>query len=388
MPEFSAGKLTFLTAPACCLITVWAASTRLPASEEVTGQATSRAPVSQGDRSAFVGARTCLGCHRSEYVSWLRTAHYNNRVDRFETTETGISSRYRKLTGNLNLCYRCHSVSADERFGRTMVESGTSCESCHGAAGGKSGWLNRHAVYGPNVTRLSQETPENFAERIAFCEGAGMVRSGRQYKVAMNCLSCHIAGNTVLFEAGHKVHFDNFSLIPYMLGEVRHNFHLNQRHNAQAPTLDTRRRSLSQIHRIRLYLIVEQLARMEVALNYLTELPSDDAMGDQLADSLTGIFSDAAEELEEFTDVLVEEISPERESLSEEEIDPLRKAIAEFEQFKELESPTRAHASAAAQHISALAAEFLARHDGRKLGALDTEFLDYLGEPVGEALEP
>ena len=73
----------------------------------------------------------------------------------------------------------------------------------------------------------------------------------------------------LLFEAGHKVNFDNFSLIPYLLGEVRHNFHLNQRENAKAPTLDTQRRNTVPVDRVRVYFIVEQLARMEVALNYL-----------------------------------------------------------------------------------------------------------------------
>lgn len=340
------------------------------------------------DRSRFMGARTCLDCHRSEYVSWLQTAHYNNRANRFEGTENSIDTQYRELTGNVDLCYNCHSLPKEKRFGRLQVESGTSCESCHGAAGGDSGWLNRHAVYGPNVTSLEQETTEHYEQRVAWCEQAGMVRPGRQYDVAKNCLSCHIAGDALLFEAGHKVSFDNFSLIPYLLGEVRHNFHLNQRENAKSPTLDTTRRGLSPLLRTRLYFIVEQLARMEVSLRYLANLPSDDDLEERLADELIGIFDDAAAELEEFVEVLQEEEDDDGQTLSDDEAAPLLSAIDEFAEFDDLDTPTRADAAAAAERIEALAHEFLARHNGQRLGVLDTEFLEDLDEPVGRPLEP
>lgn len=392
MTAFCERKWTFLATATYCLIAGLNAWMVLQADDDSTQPAaekvTAPAATSQLDRSGFMGARACIDCHRSEYVSWLRTAHFRNRVNRFEGTEFSIDTKYRELTGHVDLCYNCHTLPADDRFGRRFVESGTSCESCHGAAGGESGWLNRHAVYGPNVTRLEQETPKHFADRIAFCEAAGMLRPGRQYSIAKNCLGCHIAGDAMLFEAGHKVSFDNFSLIPYMLGEVRHNFHLNQRHNAKSPTLDTKRRGLSPVHRVRLYFIVEQLARMEVALNYLARLPNEDAMAERLADELIGIFDEAAGELEEFAEVLMEVPDPAGELLSEQEVKPLLTAVEEFERFQDLESPTRADASASAQRISAMATEFLTSHDGRRLGALDVEFLEDLGDAVGKALEP
>jgi hypothetical protein len=392
MTIFCERKWTFLATATYCLIAGLNAWMVLQADDDSTQatakKVTTRAATSQLDRSRFMGARTCIDCHRSEYVSWLKTAHYSNRVNRFEDTESSIDTKYRELTGNVDLCYNCHTLPAKDRFGRVFVESGTSCESCHGAAGSENGWLNRHAVYGPNVTRLDQETPEHFADRIAFCEDAGMVRPGRQYSIAKNCLGCHIAGDAMLFEAGHKVSFDNFSLIPYMLGEVRHNFHMNQRHNAKSPTLDTKRRGLSAVHRVRLYFIVEQLARMEVALNYLAKLPNEEAMETRLADELIGIFDDAAGELEEFAEVLMEEPDPAGESLSEPEAKPLLAAVEEFERFQDLESPTRADASASAERISAVATEFLMSHNGRRLGALDVEFLEDLGDAAGKALEP
>jgi hypothetical protein len=111
-------------------------------------------------------------------------------------------------------------------------------------------------------------------------------------------------------------------------------------------------------------------------------------METRLADELIGIFDDAAGELEEFAEVLMEEPDPAGESLSEPEAKPLLAAVEEFERFQDLESPTRADASASAERISAVATEFLMSHNGRRLGALDVEFLEDLGDAAGKALEP
>jgi len=340
------------------------------------------------DRSHFVGARACIDCHRSEYVSWLNTAHFNNRADRFEGTENSIDTKYRAITGNVDLCYTCHGLPKDERFGRSFVESGTSCESCHGAAGGEEGWLNRHAVYGRNVTRIEHESLEHRTARVAHCENAGMIRSERQFKVATNCLSCHIVGNPDLIEAGHKTSFDKFSLIPYMLGEVRHNFHLDQRKNAKAPSLDSSRRNLPPVQRVRIYFIVEQLARMNVALTWLTQLPDEEAMEGAVAEDLLEIFDDAAAELEEFAEVMLETEDSAGIILTEDQLQPLLTAVELFAEFDELESPTRSDAAEAAKKIESLATEFQLMHDGSQLEVLDSEFLEDLDEPVGDALEP
>jgi hypothetical protein len=340
------------------------------------------------DRSHFAGARACIDCHRSEYVSWLNTAHYNNNAIRLEGTENSIDTKYQALTGNVDLCYTCHALPKEERFGRRFVESGTSCESCHGAAGGEDGWLNRHAVYGPNVTRMEHESPEHREARTAACEVAGMVRSERHFDVAQNCLSCHIVGHPQLIKAGHKTSFPKFSLIPYMLGEVRHNFHMDQRHNARASSLDISRRGISPVDRARVYFIVEQLARMNVALTWIARLPSDESMDGEVTDAMLRIFDDAAGELEEFAEVLLEEENSEGVMLTEEQLAPLLAAVEVFSEFDELESPTRADAAKAAHRIETLAAEFEQAHDGRLLDVLDVEFLEDLGDPVGDALEP
>lgn len=349
------------------------------------------AAIAKQDRSHFMGSRACLDCHRSEYVSWLGTQHYlNSKKNRFEGTESSIDTKYKHQVGNLELCYNCHMAPAEKRFGRVQVETGVSCESCHGASGGEHGWLNRHAVYGPNITKLEHETPQHKAERQAACDTAGMVRAGRPYEVAKNCFGCHIIADATLVgeDVKHPVSFDKFSLIPYMQGEVRHNFHRNQRENADTPTLDTLSRGLSLQQRKRVYLIIEQFAKAEVALNHLTELPTDEAMEDDLAGDMIDLFDDAASELEDFFDELEEPEDEDIPGLSEEELAPILTLLDEFEKFDDLDDPTRADAAQAARNVAAAAATFLTLHDGSKLRALDEAFVEDQDDPVGKALAP
>lgn len=343
------------------------------------------------DRSHFMGARACIDCHRSEYVSWLGTQHFlNSKKNRFEGAESSIDTKYKKLTGNLDLCYTCHMAPVQKRYGRTLVETGVSCESCHGASGGDNGWLNRHAAYGPNVTRLEHETPQHLAERQAACDAAGMITAGKPYAVAKNCFGCHIIAEATLVneDVKHPVSFDKFSLIPYMQGENRHNFHLNQRANADTPTLDTLRRGLDLLQRKRVYFVLEQFAKSEVALNHIAELPSDEALEDDLADSLTDLFDDAVGELEDFFDELEEPEDESIEGLSEEDLAPLMAVIEAFEEFDDIDELTRADAANAARIIAAAAASFQQLHDGSKLKALDEAFIEDLDEPVGTAIQP
>jgi len=342
------------------------------------------------DRSLFMGARACLDCHRSEFASWLSTEHFNNTINRFELDKDTIAKRYLEKHGSLDRCYQCHAAPKQKRFGRKFVETGTSCESCHGASGGEGGWLNRHAVYGPNTTHLEQETPQHFQNRIDFCDQAGMIRPGRQYLMAKQCMSCHLIGDPELIseDIGHPVSFDKFELLPYLNGEVRHNFHLNQRNNAKSPTLDTLRRGLSPTQRQRVYMIVEQLAKIEVAFNYLANLPNEEAFEERYADELIGIVEDGADFLDEYVEVLLEPDDSDVPPLNEAAVESLTIVLEEFEKFDDLDEPTRAAAADSARIVSKAANQFMTvMGDGSKLEALDIFFEDF-GDPVGDILQP
>lgn len=342
------------------------------------------------DRSRFVGARTCLDCHRSEYVSWLGTEHCDNSIDRFQISDVSVAKKYLDQGGTLDRCYTCHSAPSEKQFGRMAVESGTSCESCHGAAGGEDGWLNRHAVYGPNLTTLKQETPQHYRARVAFCDKAGMLRPGRQYEVARNCFGCHLIGDPKLIndDVGHPVVHEDFSLVPYLDSEVRHNFHLNQRENAKTPTLDTLRRGLSATERKRVYLVLGQLARMEIALHYLAKLPSDEALEERYADKLTDVFEDGADEIDYYVELLLEPENEDVKPLKEEDVKVLQQAVEAFEAFDDLDEPTRTAAADSAGSIRKLAEQFLTQFgDGSRLAALDV-LLEELDDPPSQPLQP
>ena len=342
------------------------------------------------DRSKFMGARACLDCHRSEYVAWLGTEHYKNPINRYEISEVSVAKKYLDQGGKLNRCYSCHSAPAEQNFGRVAVESGTSCESCHGAAGGNSGWLNRHAVYGTNVTTLKQETPEHYRQRIAFCDQAGMIRPGHQYEVAKNCFRCHMIGDPTLVsdEVGHPVIHEKFSLIPYLNSEVQHNFHLNQKANAEAPTLDTLRRGLSSLERKRVYLVLGQLAKIEVALRYLVDFPSDEALEERYAGKLIDAFEEGADEIDYYTELLLEPDDDDVPALEEEQIESLLTVIELFEDFDDLDKQTRDAARETANQIAKIAEEFLKTFgDGKQLAALDV-VLEELDDPPSQPLKP
>lgn len=344
----------------------------------------------KSDRGRFTGARTCLDCHRSEYVSWLGTDHCDNSINRYQISDVSIAKKYLDQGGTLDRCYSCHSAPREKRLGRLAVENGTSCESCHGAAGSEEGWLNRHAVYGPNLTTLQQETPQHYRERVAFCDNTGMIRTGRQYEVAKNCFGCHLIGDPQLIndEVGHPVVHEKFSLVPYLDSDVRHNFHLDQRKNAETPSLDALRRGHSATERKRVYLVLGQLARMEVALNYLAKLPDDEALEERYAGKLIETFEDGADEIDYYVELLLEPDDEDVEPLKEQDVEVLQQAFEAFEAFDDLDEPTRAAAADSAGSIGKLAEQFLTQFgDGTRLAALDV-VLEELDAPPSQPLQP
>lgn len=193
------------------------------------------------DPARTMGAKSCIRCHRSEYLGWLTTKHYQSgkKIAEF----AGNTEKYAKELGitqetlGASVCASCHVTPQTDGQGKIEVISGVSCESCHGGSGGQDGWLNRHAVYGPNVTRFANETQEHRDERIQFCEEKGMVRAANEYAIAKNCVQCHIVSNEKLVNAGHPAGSEGFEVVGWSIGESRHNFHEDQSVNAKGPSL-------------------------------------------------------------------------------------------------------------------------------------------------------
>lgn len=238
-------------------------------------------PPSRSDRINFVGSRACLDCHRTEYLGWLRTKHFENVPGRFDTSkEDTIAAKYFSKHGNLDACKTCH-VSPDA-FGREKIETGVSCETCHGAAGGPLGWLNFHGSYGHNQVSRQHESFEHKIMRQARCDDAGMLRSSKQYDNARKCNSCHIVSNKDVLTAGHKTFPDDFEYMSWINGEIRHNFHVQPMHNAKTASLAIESGQTAG-GRKRVALVVGRLAEIEACLlNLAAHAPDKSAVAQRI----------------------------------------------------------------------------------------------------------
>jgi len=173
----------------------------------------------------------------------------------------------KKPPGKNAACVRCHGSPVGSA-GR--VQS-VSCESCHGASWGDEGWLTIHAVFGQGVAAV-KETPEHRESRLTDSQAAGMIRSDTLYELARNCLSCHAITDAELVIAGHKTgdHFDD--LVSWSTGSIRHNFHVNQRENAEGPTIWARRTGGDVAGRNQIKFIVGVLVDLEVTMQSLSTI--------------------------------------------------------------------------------------------------------------------
>ncbi|MFP6665792.1 MAG: multiheme c-type cytochrome [Pirellulales bacterium] len=242
-----------------------------PATAEKPAQPTSGATIAAGK---VEGHASCIDCHRSEVSAWLASKHASSV---FDLLRSKSGDEYAKKMGirpgdvtHSSMCVNCHGTPRIDAAGRHRTIAGISCESCHNPAGGEDGWLNAHAVYGRKGTRRVQETDEHYAERADRCRKAGQLRSANIYLMAKRCYECHLVGDEKLVnEAKHRSADQGFEVLKEMLGDVRHNFHLDQKQNAMVSTLWTNHRSKkgrTDEERHRVVYVVGQLVAAETIL--------------------------------------------------------------------------------------------------------------------------
>ena len=174
------------------------------------------------DPRQVVTAEKCGECHLSEHAVWKGTPH-----------ATGFRTLHKKeqalaIAGKLgfrlikrdSICFSCHYTPIVERGG-IRVDSGVSCESCHGAG---RDWIDLHNDYGAGATHKS-ESAAHRAQRIEASRKAGMRRPSDLYPVVANCFSCHTVPNERLVNvAGHTTGSSDFEFVEWSQGEIRHNF--------------------------------------------------------------------------------------------------------------------------------------------------------------------
>ncbi len=205
------------------------------------------------DPGKVLGVNSCSQCHNAELLVWKQTPH----AQTFEALHR--NPRAKEISKNLgqrsikrgNRCIKCHYTTQQLNDDRERVIAGVSCESCHGAA---SDWIHLHNDYGgPTATRQA-ESPTHRQHRLEESLAAGMRNSRNLYLIAQSCLQCHSVPDEELVNTGtHVAGSDNFELVAWSQGTLRHNFLQSQGTvNATRP-----------LPRIRVMYVVGQIADLE-----------------------------------------------------------------------------------------------------------------------------
>lgn len=318
----------------------------------------------------ILGRQTCAACHQAELKAWEKSSH---NLKSWQLLDHPKAAEFAKAIGVTDVkaagtCTSCHGTQQQMPGKTIQVAAGNSCESCHGGAGNsKDGWLLKHFDFGqgrklephPKMSDLlldrGKEAADHRAGRDTTCKQLGMNRSSDPYQLAKNCLQCHLVPNEKLVEAGHPMS-TRFEFVEWAQGEVRHNFLLDTKTNAQVPTnwSDPKRHggTRSAEGRKRLMFVVGQIADLEVNLRIRAIATSfkRGTLGDEANDRIL----DIQEELEE---------------LEIPELKPILDAVKAMDKkmLKDADSD-RAIFTDAADKISAAAEAFVKAHaDGSKL---------------------
>jgi len=225
------------------------------------------------DPDQVVGHKACAECHQAEVAAWEKSPHALKSWSLLEKGEAKEIAE-RLGIGNVTADRRCTTCHGTQQKASNL--KAISCESCHGAAGGESGWFEVHSNFGAGLdpkdpASREKEIEADYHKRLADCDRLGMRRSENLYALAKNCFECHTVPNeTLVNEGGHPTETKAFEMVEFSQGDVRHNFQLNQSENAEAPTLWTGARfdaeGRTAAGRRSLMYVVGQLAACEVSL--------------------------------------------------------------------------------------------------------------------------
>jgi hypothetical protein len=214
------------------------------------------------DPKQVLGHEACEKCHASEVATWKTTPHSTTFLTLHQKKEAtdiakklGLSSIKRG-----QVCIECHyTPQASEGAAQAKAISGVSCESCHGAA---QKWVKLHADYGGPTATKAGESEAHKAQRINGSIAAGMRNPHNLYLVAQSCFRCHTVPNEKLVNVGkHKAATENFELVAWSQGLVRHNF-LESNGKVNRPLPD---------ERLRVMYVVGQIADLEFSLRATAE---------------------------------------------------------------------------------------------------------------------
>ncbi len=295
--------------------------------------------------SQVIGSNKCIECHESEIEAWQGSQHFANK-DLHQNEKAaeiarnmGISSPAKIRTSGL--CTQCHYTVQKMGSAPAKVIDGVSCESCHG--GGKD-WLDLHNT---GDRRESDDSASTRSERVAAAAGAGMIYPDAIHKVAANCYSCHIITNEDLVnKGGHPVGSDEFELVSWLKGEVRHNFFESKGEtNADTP-----------IDRQRQLFVVGKVLEMEYSLRGLARAKEKADYGNAMGRRCGA----TRKELDQIVEALGADTPPELKKIQETVSVP---GLLKFFNAEPL--------NAAADTLEELLGQLVENNDGSSFGAID-----------------
>ena len=240
-------------------------------------------------------------------------------------------------------CVRCHYTRIEKR-GRVRIDSGVSCESCHGPA---RDWIEVHADYnlgngGSGVTRET-ESPEARERRRLASISAGMNNPSNLYLIARQCLDCHTAPDERLVEiGGHPAGSVDFDLVAWSQGMVRHNFADGSGVNRPSP-----------LARVRVMHVVGLMTDLEYSLRAVAKASAAGVYGQTAAKRA----ADRKQKLWQVQRLV-------NDPLLDTALDAVAKVELRLGQGEAL--------TAAAQAVGDAAYAFAERADGAKLAAIDS----------------
>lgn len=172
------------------------------------------------DPAKIVGPEACRDCHTAEYRVWQNSPHASGfRTLHRRASAEIISARLGLGTiQGAELCQSCH-YTVQAQGERLQPIAGVSCESCHGPA---RDWLTIHGDYGESAT-FAAESAAHRNERQARSAAAGMRGVADLYSALSSCFGCHTVADEKLVNTGGHPAGAVFELLP-RLHAIRHNF--------------------------------------------------------------------------------------------------------------------------------------------------------------------
>ncbi len=186
--------------------------------------AVSTAQPERCDPSKTLSSEQCAKCHGNEVQVWKKTPHFTTFQElsrRPRSKEIINKMGLTKSVKRNDVCMGCH-FTVQQKGEKLKAIAGVSCESCHGSS---RDWLSVHNDYGGPTATKENETETHRLKRLQLAEELGMRNTENLYLIASSCLNCHTVPNEELVNVGgHFAGTEDFELVAYSQGQIRHNF--------------------------------------------------------------------------------------------------------------------------------------------------------------------